>query len=225
MPTVKIYDKKGKESGELKLPDAMYGNAETRSRDVEGETVDVQRNLVANLHQAVLAEQANERQGTHSTRTRGMVRGGGRKPFKQKKLGRARQGTIRAPHWKGGGVVFGPSPRSHEQKMNRRSRRLAIQSALGYKIASDMVVAIDGVNFERFKTKDALEFLKQYGGDGPRTLVILGEHNPFAVRSFRNLPDVELRTAPDFSARDIMVARRIIMDKSAFQIVEELWSK
>jgi large subunit ribosomal protein L4 len=225
MPTVKVYDNKGKEAGELKLSDDVFAPRSTRSRVVEGEEIEFQRNLDATLHQAVLAEEANSRQGTHKVKTRGEVRGGGRKPYRQKKTGRARQGSTRSPVWPGGGTVFGPEPRSYAQGLNRKTRRLALRIAMGAKIAGGNVVVVDGIKFERFKTADAVEFLKAHGGDVPRTLVLLAEHDPFAVRSFRNLQSVELRTAPDISTRDIVIARRIIADKAALQRLEELWSK
>jgi large subunit ribosomal protein L4 len=225
MPIVKVYDKLGKKSGELKLSDDLFAAKETRTRMLGGEEVALQRNLLANLHQTVLAEQANKRQGTHSTKGRAEVRGGGRKPWRQKKVGRARHGSTRSPLWSGGGVTFGPKPRSHSQKLNRGARRLAIQSALGAKIAEGALIVVDGIAFERPKTKDALEFLKTHGVDEPRTLVILAKHDPDAIRSFRNLSYVELRTSPDFSARDVLLARKIIADKAALQSLEEMWSK
>lgn len=225
MPKVKIYDKGGKEAGELELSDTLFSTSDVKKRLIEGETIELPRNLIANLHQSVLATQANKRQGTHLVKTRGEVRGGGRKPWKQKKLGRARQGSIRAPHWPGGGVAFGPVLRDHDHKMNRKARRLAARTALAHKIADGVVVAVDGMTFDRFKTKDAIQMLNAHQAGGPRTLVILAEHSPFAVKSFANLPNVELRTAPDISARDIMIARRIIADKAALQRLEEVWSK
>jgi large subunit ribosomal protein L4 len=225
MPTVKVFEHSGKESGELKLSDDVFVPGATKTRVVNGEQIEFQRNLDSALHQAVLAEEANRRQGTHKVKTRGEVRGGGRKPYRQKKTGRARQGSTRSPVWPGGGTVFGPEPRSYAQGLNRKVRRLALRTALGSKIAGGCVVAVDGIKFERFKTSDAVEFLKAHDGEGPRTLVLLAEHSPYAVRSFRNLQNVELRTSPDISARDIVIARRIIADKAALQRLEELWSK
>ena len=225
MPTLKVFDNSGKEAGELKLSDDVFAPGTTKTRLVNGEEIEFQRNLGSNIHQAVLAEEANRRQGTHKVKTRGEVRGGGRKPYRQKKTGRARQGSIRSPIWPGGGTVFGPEPRSHAHGLNRKVRRLALRTALGDKIAGGIVVAVDGIKFDRFKTSDAVEFLKAHDGEGRRTLVLLAEHNPFAVRSFRNLQNVELRTSPDISARDIVIARRIIADKAALQRLEELWSK
>lgn len=225
MPSLKLYDNQGKEAGELQLSDSLFGIRETRTRTIAGESIELSRDLIANLHQTVVAEEANQRQGTHKTKGRSEVSGGGRKPYRQKKTGRARQGSIRAPHWKGGGVVFGPTPRSYRQRLNRKARRLAIQSALAYKIADGALVAVDGVRFERIKTKDAVSFLKVHGCEGVRTLVLLPEHDDTALRCFRNIPNVELRFAPAVSARDVVVARRIVADRAALQKLEELWSK
>jgi len=225
MPKIKLYDSKGKASGEFSLSDELFSGMDSKTRKVDGEEITTDRNLMATMHQSVLAEQANSRQGTHKVKTRGEVRGGGRKPWKQKKTGRARQGSIRSPLWPGGGVTFGPTPRSYDQKMNRKARRLASRAALGSKIADGVVVAVDGIAFEQYKTKDAVAFLASVDAAGPRTLVVLAEHSPFAIRSFRNLPNVELRTAPDVSARDILVARRIVADKAALQKLEEVWSQ
>jgi len=190
---------------------------------------------VTSVHRAVVAEEANSRQGTQKTKTRSEVRGGGRKPYKQKKTGNARQGSIRSPHYAHGGMALALTPRDYEKKINRKERRAAILGALSAHIEAGNVSVIDKIVFAEPKTKDATKMLEALGlKDQKRVLVILPAYDEVAYKCFRNLPNVEVRTAPAnaegaksqaFSARDLMVAKKIVIAQDAFDKIEEVWAK
>lgn len=191
------------------------------------------------LHRAVVTEEANKRQGTQCAKTRSETRGGGRKPYRQKKTGNARQGSTRSPHYAHGAMALAVKPRDYEKKLNRKERRLAIVGALNAKIEEGNVAVADAIKFDAPKTKDAAATLKAFGLDGVRrVLVILHEYDEPTFKSFRNLPNVEVRTAPSkpgedgaaaktqsFSARDLLVAHKILIAKDALARIEEVWSK
>lgn len=192
--------------------------------------------LMAVLHRAVVSEEANSRQGTQSALTRSEVRGGGKKPYKQKKTGNARQGTIRAPHYAHGGMAFAVKPRDYEKKLNRKERRGAILGALHAQVAAGNVTAVDKIAFDAPKTKLASDFLKALGLDGVRrVLVILPAYDEATYKSFRNLPNVVVRTAPAakgdetktaaFSTRDVLIAHKVVVAQDALARIEEVWSK
>lgn len=186
------------------------------------------------LHRAVVAEENNSRQGTQSARTRSEARGGGRKPYRQKKTGNARQGSIRAPHYAHGGMALAVKPRSYEVGVNRKERRAALIGALATKIAAGDVVLVDKIAFGAPKTKDALALLGALGlGDVRRVLVVLPAYDEVALKCFRNLPNVEVRTAPAreqgaktsaFSTRDLLVAHKIVIAQDAMKAIEEVWA-
>ncbi|MCA0361281.1 MAG: 50S ribosomal protein L4 [Armatimonadetes bacterium] len=183
------------------------------------------------LHRTVVAEEANSRQGTHSARTRSEAKGGGRKPYKQKKTGNARQGTIRAPHYAHGGMALAIKPRDYSKKVNKKERRLAIIAAFGAKANAGSVEIVKDLVMTAPKTKDAQGFLKALGLDSvKRVLIVIDEHNENVLLSFRNLQNVEIRTAPSrdgkasaFSARDILVAHKVILTEAAMKKTEEAW--
>lgn len=187
------------------------------------------------LHRAVVAEEANSRQGTQKARTRSEARGGGRKPYKQKKTGNARQGTIRAPHYAHGGVAFAPVPRDYSKKQNKKERRGAILAALSAHLEAGNVEVIDAITFASPKTKDATALLAALGLAGQkRVLIIVAAYDEVVYKSFRNLPFVEVRTAPSteadaktqaFSTRDLLIARKIIISQDALAKIEEVWAK
>lgn len=187
------------------------------------------------LHRAVVAEEANSRQGTQSAKTRSETRGGGRKPYKQKKTGNARQGTTSAPHYAHGGMAFAVKPRSYEKKVNRKERRAAILGALNLKIEAGDVAVTDSILFTEPKTKQAVDMLKALGvAEAKRVLVILTAFDDKTYRSFRNLPNVVVKTAPSnekdaktdvFSARDLLVAHKIVVAKDAMTKIEEVWAQ
>jgi large subunit ribosomal protein L4 len=188
------------------------------------------------IHRAVVAEEANSRQGTQKAKTRSETRGGGRKPYKQKKTGRARQGSIRSPQYAHGGMALAVAPRDYDKKVNRKERRAAILAALAMKVeAGDLLVA-DNIIFTDPKTKDAAAMLDAMGLTGQRrVLVILPQYDQATYRSFRNLPNVTVRTAPakngeetksvTFSARDLMVAHKVLMAQDALKKIEEVWAQ
>lgn len=224
---IQVVDASGKKKGTHKLSGSLTGV----------------RVLAPVLHRAVVAEQANKRQGTQSTKTRAEVRGGGRKPYRQKKTGRARQGSIRAPHYAHGGVAHAPKPRSYDQKVNRKERRLAILGALKSRFEAGDVIVVDNISFDAPKTKQAVQLLDSVGAVARRVLVVVPEVEEAIVRSFRNLRNdptrrVEVRTAPAsvsrgdervrtqaFSARDVLVAHKIVITQDALKRVEEVWSR
>ena len=187
------------------------------------------------VHRAIVAEEANKRQGTQSAKTRSEVRGGGRKPYKQKKTGNARQGTIRAPHYAHGGMSFAVKPRDYTKHVNKKERRAAILGSFNQKIQLGDITVADSILFTEAKTKNAQSMLKALGLDNVRrVLVILPAYDEVTFKCFRNLPNVEVRTAPSteagaksqaFSARDVMVAHKVLVAKEALAKIEEVWSK
>lgn len=216
MAELEIKDSKGKSVGKHKL-------AEPIAAVEVGSAV---------MHRAVVAEQANSRQGTHSTKTRSEARGGGRKPYKQKKTGNARQGTIRAPHYAHGGVALGPKPRDYTKGLNKKERRLAIIGAFSTKANAGDVVVTKEIAFKDIRTKNAAELLKGLELDTvKRVLIILPEYDETVLKSFRNIPNVEVRTAPSrdgkaaaFSTRDLLVAHKILVTEDAIKKIEEVWT-
>lgn len=222
MADLEIKDKTGKASGRYQLPTALT-------------SIEVS---LALLHKAVVAEEANSRQGTQSAKTRSEVRGGGRKPYKQKKTGRARQGSIRSPHYTHGGVVFAPKPRDYSKKMNKKEKRVALLGALAVKIESGDLMLVESLALEEPKTKLASQFLSTLGlSDTRRVLLVLPECDDRIYKAFRNLPNVVIKTAPaavspedelmtrteTFSTRDLLVAHKIVMAKEAMKRIEEVW--
>lgn len=189
------------------------------------------------LHRTVVAEEANKRQGTQSAKTRSEVRGGGRKPYKQKKTGNARQGTIRAPQFTHGGMALAVKPRDYDKKVNRKERRQAILGALNEKFEAGQVTIADAILFPAAKTKDAAAMLKALElSDVRRLLVVLPAYDEVTLKCFRNLPNVTVRTAPAkpgenaaktavFSTRDVLVAHKVLIAKDALAKIEEVWAK
>ncbi len=172
------------------------------------------------LHQTIKAYLANQRQGNASTKTRANVAGGGRKPWKQKGTGRARQGTIRAPHWRGGGIVFGPHPRSYHQDVPRKVKALARRSAFNAKAEMEAVTVIERLTFEAPRTRDAVALLGRMGvADAKRVLVLTDGNNEAVFRSFRNLPNVEVLPFAQASAYEVMKARALVIEQSALEAV------
>lgn len=210
MPKVSVYNLSGQPVREIELRDEVFA-------------AEVRPDL---MHAAVVAEQANARQGTADTKTRGEVRGGGRKPWRQKGTGRARQGSIRAPHWRHGGTVFGPHPRDYSQRLPKKMRRAAMRSALSVKMAENAIITLENIQFDEIKTRHAVQMLKSLEIDDPRrTLILLPEHNEVVWKSFRNLPGIEVRISPAVSVRDLLVARRVITTPEALQKLQEVCAR
>lgn len=211
MATIPLYNTEGKELGTLPLPEAIF---------------DVAFNE-ALVHQAIVTEEANMRQGTHDTKGRSEIRGGGRKPWRQKGTGRARQGSTRAPHWRHGGVVGGPTPRDHRKAFPVKMRRGAMRCVLSAKVAEGSVIALDSlaVTGEKPQTKQAVAWLKALGlADTRRVLIIIADYDLNLLKSTTNLQSVELRFAPNFSVRDALTAHKIVLVKDAVAKIENVWT-
>jgi large subunit ribosomal protein L4 len=199
-----VYDREGKESGQVELPQAVFSAPVNE----------------AVLHQAVRRQQANDRQGTHETKTRGEVSGGGKKPWKQKGTGHARQGSTRAPQWRHGGTVFGPHPRTYEQKMPRKQRRLALRSALSVKSQDNAVRVVEEIALEAPKTSVLANLFDQLGA-GARTLFVIPEHDLMLEKSTRNLAGVKTILAQNLNPADVLTADTIVFTRSALTQVED----
>lgn len=173
------------------------------------------------LYDAIILQRASLRQGTHSTKNRSEVSGGGRKPWRQKGTGRARQGSTRAPQWRGGGVVFGPTPRSYKFKLNRKVRRLALKSALSSKVQDNEFTAIDGISFEAPKTKQMVKVLENLKAP-VKTLIVVDEITLNVEKSASNIPGVKLLDAKHVNVYDILNSDKLIMTEAAIKAVEEV---
>ena len=200
MVKVNVVDLRGSKVKDIDLDDRVFG---------------IEPNAAV-VHQAVVAQEANARQGTHDTRTRGEVAGGGKKPYRQKGTGYARQGSKRAPHYKGGGVVFGPHPRSYEKAMPRKMRRLALRSVLSSRASEEALTVVDGFSLETPKTKSLLETLATLGApDG--ALIVLGERSEGLWRAARNLDNVHVVTPNGLNLLDLLRLRRLVISESAIE--------
>lgn len=205
MPKVTLYNIAGQAAGEIELNDSIFG---------------VEYNEAV-IHQAVVRQQANERLGTHATKTRGLVRGGGKKPWRQKGTGRARAGSIRSPLWVGGGTVFGPTPRSHAKDMTKKARRLAVKSALSEKLRANELVVIDQINFEAPKTKHVVEMLKAF--EVEKALIIDGgSAAKNTVLSARNIPGVKAMATCGINIYDIVNYTKLFITQDAVKQIEEV---
>jgi large subunit ribosomal protein L4 len=205
MATAPLIDQTGATTGEFDLPAAVF---------------DATPNAAV-MHQAVVRQLANARQGTHDTRNRSEARGGGRKPYKQKGTGRARQGSIRAPQYAGGGTVFGPTPRSHANDMPRKQRRLALRSALSVKAQEGRLRILEGFELEAPRTRAVVELLGAIEA-GERVLLVLGSHNEMLERSARNIPEVRVLLASNLNVRDLLVGDTVVMTRDAVEHVGEV---
>ena len=207
MPTVKVFNMAGETVGEVELSEAIFG---------------IEPSIPA-LHESVKNYLANQRQGTQSALTRGEVSGGGKKPYRQKGTGRARQGSTRVPEYTHGGVAFAPKPRSYRFSVNKKLRRLALKSALSQKAADNAVVVIDELKLDEIKTKSFKNFLDAVGVTG-KALVVTPEVNDNVVRSARNIPGVQTTIATILNTHDVMNANTFIVDKAALAKIEEVYA-
>lgn len=207
MPKVAIYNITGKQVGEMELSDTVFG---------------VEVNEPA-MHQVVVAHLANCRQGTQSALTRSEVRGGGRKPWRQKGTGRARQGSTRSPQWRHGGVVFAPKPRSYRQLVNKKVRRLAMKSALSNKVAEQQFIVLDALELNAPKTRVMAEVLKNLGVEG-KALVVTPQVSDDVVRAARNIPGVDTAVVTAMSVYDIMNHGKCIITRDAVAVLEEVYA-
>ncbi len=206
MANVTVYNMEGKEVGTIELSDAVFG-------------VEINENLV---HLAVVQQLANKRQGTQKAKTRAEVSGGGRKPWRQKETGHARQGSTRAPQWTGGGVVFAPVPRDYSFKMNRKEKRAALKSALTDKVASSNLIVVDELKFDSIKTKSFAQVMKNLNvGKG---LVVVNENDKNVMMSARNLPHVQMALPNTINVYDVMKAGKVVLTKDAVKTIEEVYA-
>lgn len=173
------------------------------------------------LYDAITLARNSMRQGTHDTKTRAEVSGGGKKPWRQKGTGRARQGSTRAPHWRHGGIVFGPHPRSYDKKMNRKERRLALKSALSYKFIDKELIVVDNFNLESNKTKDAIKVLENLKAT-KNILIVVDELTENVILATRNLENVILLQADEINTLDIVSADNMIVTENAIKLIEEV---
>lgn len=207
MPKVALYNTKGEQVGEVDLSDDVFG-------------VEVRPDI---MHRVVVNYLANQRQGTSSTLTRGEVSGGGRKPWRQKGTGRARQGSIRSPLWRKGGIVFGPKPRSYNFTLPKKLKRFALKSALSAKVADNELIMLDALTMETPKTKSMVEILKNIKADKKALIVLTGKDDN-VVKSARNLPGVKTASVNTLNVYDILNHDNLIITKEAAEQVEEVYA-
>ncbi|WP_020155513.1 50S ribosomal protein L4 [Caldibacillus debilis] len=205
MPKVTLYNQNGSEVGEIELNDAVFG-------------IEPNQHV---LFEAIVMQRASMRQGTHKTKNRAEVSGGGRKPWRQKGTGRARQGSIRAPQWRGGGIVFGPVPRDYSYKLPKKVRRLALKSALSSKVLDKQLLVLDQLSLEKPKTKDFINVLKNLSVE-KKALVVTGEMDENVYLSARNIPGVKVVDASGINVLDLVGHDHLIMTKDAVEKVEEV---
>ncbi len=206
MANVKVFNIEGKEVGTIELNDAVFG-------------VEVNEHL---LHMAVVQQLANKRQGTQKAKTRSEVSGGGRKPWRQKGTGHARQGSTRAPQWTGGGVVFAPTPRDYSFKLNKKEKRAALKSALTSRVLDNKFIVVDEIKFEEIKTKNFQAMLNNLSV--AKALVVLEEGNTNAVLSARNIADVKTAATNTINVYDILKYNTVIASKAAVATIEEVYA-
>ena len=207
MSAIKVLNMAGAEVGTVELNDSIFG--------VEPNT--------AVVHEVVKNHLANCRQGTQSALTRAEVSGGGKKPWRQKGTGHARQGSTRAPQWTHGGIVFAPKPRSYSYVLNKKVKRLAMKSALSAKAAAGEIIVIDSIKMDSIKTKDFREFLNAVKADG-KSLVVTPAKDEIVVKSARNIPGVETSMANLINVYDILKAKYLVLDKEALTVIEEVFA-
>ena len=206
MANVSVYNIEGKEVGSIELNDAVFG-------------VEVNEHLV---HMAVVNQLANNRQGTQSAKTRSEVSGGGRKPWRQKGTGHARQGSTRAPQWTGGGIVFAPKPRDYSFKMNKKEKRIALLSALSSKVAESKIVVLDEFKLDEIKTKKFVEVMNNFKVEN--ALVVLEGENKNVVLSGRNIPSVKVTATNEINTYDVLKYTTLVVTKAAVEKLEEVYA-
>ena len=209
MPEFEVKDKNNKPVGKINLSDEVFG-----VKAKEGV-----------LHNAVVNFLANQRQGTHATKTKGLVSGGGKKPWKQKHTGRARSGSSRSPLWRGGGTVFGPQPRDYSYAIPKKARRLALKAALSGKLSDGEIIVVETLSIEKPQTKEMMSVLKGLQLDGKSTLIIVPEHNETIVLSARNIPGVTVTRVSDLNCYDVAAHSRLLMTRQAAEMLSEAAQK
>ncbi len=206
MATVSVYNMDGDEVGTMELDDAIFG-------------VEINENLV---HKAVVTQLANKRQGTQKAKTRSEVSGGGRKPWRQKGTGHARQGSIRAPQWKGGGVVFAPTPRDYSKKLNKKEKRAALKSALTSRVNENKFIIVDELKLDEIKTKKFVSVMNNLNVS--KALVVLDDASDNVVLSARNVPDIKTAQVNTINVYDILKYNTVVATKAAVEGIEEVYA-
>ena len=206
MANVSVYNMEGKEVGTIELNDAVFG-------------VEVNEHLV---HMAVVNQLANNRQGTQKAKTRSEVSGGGRKPWRQKGTGHARQGSTRAPQWTGGGVVFAPTPRDYSFRLNKKERRLALKSALTSRVQENKFIVVDELKFDEIKTKNFANVMNNLKVE--KGLVVIADNDTNVVMSARNVADVDTTLVNTINVYDVMKAKTVVLTKAAVAKIEEVYA-
>lgn len=205
MPKVALYNQNGSTVGEIELNDSVFG-------------IEPNKHV---LFEAVIMQRASLHQGTHKVKNRSEVSGGGRKPWRQKGTGRARHGSIRSPQWRGGGIVFGPTPRSYAYKLPKKVRRLAIKSALSTKVLENNIVVLEDLTLEKPKTKDMVSILKGLSVE-TKALIVTADNNETVTLSARNIPGVKVVTASGVNVLDVLNHDKLVITKAAVEKVEEV---
>jgi large subunit ribosomal protein L4 len=199
MPEIEIKDRDNRTIETVQIRDDVFGGKGKKGL----------------LHQVVVNFLANQRQGTHSTKTKGLVSGGGRKPYRQKHTGRARAGSNRSPLWKGGGTIFGPQPRDYSYKVPKKVKRRALKAALHEKLSSNEIIVLDSIPVEKPKTKEMITILKNLGLDKKSVLIVLPEYSDSVVLSARNIPGVKVARTMDLNTYDVIAANMLLMTREA----------
>ena len=205
MPKVSVLNQTGSSVGEIELNEAIFG---------------IEPNEAV-LFEALVQQRASLRQGNHKVKTRSEVAGGGRKPWRQKGTGRARQGSIRSPQWRGGGIVFGPTPRSYSYKLPKKVRRLALLSALSTKVREEEIIVLDGLTFDAPKTKEFIQVLSNLSID-KKALIVTADLDETVALSARNIPGISVVTANGINVLDLVAHDKLVITKAAVQKVEEV---
>ena len=206
MATISVLNMEGKEVGTMELNDAVFG-------------VEVNEHLV---HRAVVQQLANNRQGTQKAKTRSEVSGGGRKPWRQKGTGHARQGSIRAPQWKGGGVVFAPTPRDYSFKMNKKEKRGALKSALTSRVQENKFIVLDELKLDEIKTKKFVEVMKNL--DIQKALVVMNDYDTNVIKSAANVPFVKTALTNTINVYDVLKYNTVVVTKAAVETIQEVYA-
>ena len=208
MPSLKVLDMTGKEVSNIELSDAIFGITPNE----------------AAMHTMVVNYLANQRQGTQSTLTRTEVKGGGRKPWRQKGTGHARQGSIRAPQWPHGGIALGPKPRTYRFTVNKKLKRLAMKSALSSKVLSGDMIVLDAIAMNEYKTKDIVKMLKAVGAEGQKALIVMPEVDSKVIKSASNIPGVKTALVNTINVYDILNYDKFVVVKDAVAKIEEVYA-
>ncbi|MBI3925479.1 MAG: 50S ribosomal protein L4 [Armatimonadetes bacterium] len=209
MPTLPVFDMSGQEVGNLELRDEVFGAPYNRGL----------------IHQIFCGLRANARRGTHSTKTRSEVRGGGKKPWRQKGTGMSRHGSRRSPIWRGGGVTFGPKPRDYTQALPKKMRRQALKSALSQRVREAKVTALSELTLDEFRTRAIVEMLGKLKVEERRTLVVLDAANPKVQKSASNIPGLQVVLAENLNLVDVVLSHRLVATRNALQKLEEVLSR